>query len=849
MAASPSIARTNAKDFSRARRWVAALAFLYGLLWLAGGAVDFGLSRYLPLHTAMEGVAIVVAMLGFGISWNAYAAARPGNIVCIGVVLFGVGLIDFGHALSYHGMPDLVTPSSPHKAIVFWLAARFLAALGLLVVALRPWQPLLAARQRYRLLAGVLGYVALVYGFELFLPECLPDFFIEGRGLTPLKIGLEYGLTALYGVAALIFLRHARRGADFNAVDLFAAAAVSALSELCFTLYASVSDLFNIAGHLYKIIGYGFIYRAVFVDSVRQPFEALNLALAREQRWAAEQHSFVRTLDLLDEAVLELDPEGRIVSANSGWWRLADVAPTEAPRLIDGVHSEERPLFQRCLRELLSGAREECQGRFRLRAARELWVDARFVAERDATGRILRVRGILRDITKPYAQEQRIAHMALHDALTDLPNRVLLEERLTAAIQAARRGHAHVAVCFIDLDHFKNVNDVYGHKLGDSLLQRFAQALAGCLCAGDVLARWGGDEFVAVLTDLPGVDQVRSKARALTESMRQSFEVDDLVLNMTFSMGVAIYPGDGDQIEMLLAHADRAMFHAKSQGRNHFQLYADLSPQGLGQRELLIQSRLAQAIREGRIETWFQPLMAAQGGLRLAGAEALARWHDQELGWIPPGSFVPMAEHLGLIGDLGRLVVRQALAQFQGWRAARPGLHLALNISKWQLFAPDFVNDLLADCARHGIPASAITLEVTESVALVEVESADARLRQLAEAGFTLSIDDFGTGYASLSQLHELPVGELKIDISFVRRLATPQGLRMVQLIVNLARALRLRTVAEGVGDANTAATLSELGVDLLQGFYFGPPCRAADFEALPLFATEKEAQRALGRY
>jgi EAL domain-containing protein (putative c-di-GMP-specific phosphodiesterase class I) len=216
--------------------------------------------------------------------------------------------------------------------------------------------------------------------------------------------------------------------------------------------------------------------------------------------------------------------------------------------------------------------------------------------------------------------------------------------------------------------------------------------------------------------------------------------------------------------------------------------------------------------------------------------EALARWHDPELGWVSPGSFIPMAENLGLIGELGLLVQRQAFEQFRRWGQDHSELMLSINISKRQLFATDFMSMLMADIGCYDLDPKRIVLEITESMALLDVEFAEERLRELKRAGFKLSIDDFGTGYASLSQLHELPIDELKIDSSFVRRVHSEDGLRMIQGIVSMAQALRLRTVAEGVEDGITANLLRQLGVDLLQGYHFGRPCAASEFEKLPLF-------------
>lgn len=830
-------------DLERATRWVLGLAVIYALLWMSGGGVDLGLSRFLPLHTTMEVGAIVAAMLAFGIAWNAYTDSRPGNIVIIGVVLFGTALLDFAHTLSYHGMPDLVTPSSPQKSIAFWLAARSLAAFGLLAIALRRWKPMFSRHGRNWLLAGVVGYFVVICWFVLYHPEHVPEFFVAGKGLTPLKVSIEYVLVAIYATAAVLFYRRARRGAKFNAPDLFAAAAIAALSELCFTLYSSVSDIFNTVGHIFKIFSYAFIYRAVFVDSVRQPFEELGVALDKEKHWAAEQHAFVRTLDMLEEAVVEIAVDGRIINANSGWWHLVETRKAEGYRLQDSLHEEDRALFEARLKELVDGGKTEFRGRFRFHAPEgaERWLECRLVAEREDDGRMSGIHGVLRDITRTYLQERHISHMAMHDALTNLPNRVLLEDRLQKAVQLAERTGHGVAVCFIDLDHFKDINDSYGHKTGDMLLVTLSRMLKDCLREGDTLARWGGDEFVVLLPELPDSDAVRPVVQKLMEVMRQTMTLENLTVSVTFSMGISVFPGDGHDVESLLAQADRAMFYAKSQGRNNFQMFGEMSHKGLGKKELYIQARLAQAIRDKSISVWFQPLVEAKlgsdGAPRVAAVEALARWHDTDLGWISPGSFIPMAENLGLISELGQLVRALAFEQFRHWRDANPELHLAINVSKRQLFAGGFIDALLEDTVRHAIPPSAVVIEVTESVALMDVEFAEERLRHLAGAGFTLSIDDFGTGYASLSQLHELPFGELKIDISFVRRIGTPEGERMVQAIISMAQALRLRTVAEGVEDEATAAKLRGLGVDLLQGYHCGRPCPAEDL-ALLLSAT-----------
>ncbi|MBU1664128.1 MAG: EAL domain-containing protein, partial [Gammaproteobacteria bacterium] len=444
------------------------------------------------------------------------------------------------------------------------------------------------------------------------------------------------------------------------------------------------------------------------------------------------------------------------------------------------------------------------------------------------------LRGVLRDITQRYLQERRITHMALHDALTGLPNRVLLEDRMKVAMRQAERSQRKVALGFIDLDHFKHVNDSLGHKMGDQLLIALSQRLRYHLRSGDTLARWGGDEFVVLLPDMPSIEAIREVAEKLREATGAALSVEESEFNLTFSAGFTVFPDDADSGELLLAHADRAMFYAKAQGRNNLQFFADMAHKGLGKKEIYIQQRLAAAIRDKRITNHYQPLVDARSG-RVNGVETLARWYEPDMGWISPATFIPMAENLGLIRDLGEQVWLQALHDMQSWEEY--DLMLSVNLSKRQLFMPYFTEKLLEDVQAHGLEPGRVTLEITESIALLDVEYAAERLKELGDAGFRLSIDDFGTGYSSLSQLHDLPVNELKIDIAFVRRIQQPQGARLIQTIVGMADTLELATVAEGVEDEAVAERLKGMGVGILQGWHLGRPMPA---EALTAWLAEK---------
>ena len=560
-------------------------------------------------------------------------------------------------------------------------------------------------------------------------------------------------------------------------------------------------------------------------------FEAFATTVERRE---TEQKIYMETLAMLDEAVLDLDFDGRILHASPGWARLCRRDDSVGMTLTTFVHGDDLDaLLAQC--ELLRTARKN-QTSMRLRlnvdANREEWVEARFIGYRDAGGTLVAIRGVIRDITQSYQHERQISHMALHDALTGLPNRVLLEDRFKVALQLAQRSGHCAAVCFIDIDNFKTVNDSLGHKAGDALLVAFAGTLRGALRAGDTLARWGGDEFVLLLPDMSSLATVREVTHKLGSIVQAPQRIAGNDIRITFSMGVSVFPDDGADMSLLFSQADRAMFYAKAQGRNQVCYYSDMRDKDEGRQELYIQSQLASAINGRRIEAWFQPLIAADSG-RCIGAEVLARWHDDTLGWVSPTTFIPMAENIGLIRELGHQIWEAGLAALRDWKAAgHADLHIAINMSKRQLFIASLAEQMLDDLARFDLQPSDIMLEVTESVALSDVEHAAERLEALRSAGFALAIDDFGTGYSSLSQLHDIPVDELKIDISFIRRLHEPKGLPMVQSIIHIARTLGLKSVAEGVEDAATADLLRTLGVDVLQGYFFGKPMPRTEFIA-----------------
>ena len=558
---------------------------------------------------------------------------------------------------------------------------------------------------------------------------------------------------------------------------------------------------------------------SVVADAIAELAHAVD---ARER----EQAIYLDTLALLEEAVLELDCDGQILRASPGWNKLVHCDDAVGRNLRDFVHEDDAESLTVQCGLMRSGEKQNLLFRAQLaeqETGQQTWIECRFVGFRDETGKMAFIRGVLRDITQSYRHEKQISHMALHDALTELPNRILLEDRIEVALRMASRTGDRVCVCFIDIDHFKNVNDTLGHKAGDRLLVTFAERLRRELRAGDTLARWGGDEFVLLLPGMGSEADIREVTHKIGAVIEEPILLDGAEMRITFSLGAAIYPDDSDNGEVLFSQADRAMFHAKEQGRNQVCFFGDMSSKAIGRKELYIQNRLANAINAREIQAWFQPIVCARTGA-CVNAEVLARWQDPELGWIPPATFIPMAENIGLIRELGQQVWLQSLDMLARCRAAGWQLGFSVNVSKRQLFIPSFTERALSEVRQRDLQPGDVTWEVTESVALLDVEHAAERLRELKTAGFGIAIDDFGTGYSSLSQLHEIHADELKIDISFIRRVQEPTGLSLVQAIIHIASALSLKTVAEGVEDARSAEILCELGVDYLQGYHFARP-------------------------
>ena len=450
----------------------------------------------------------------------------------------------------------------------------------------------------------------------------------------------------------------------------------------------------------------------------------------------------------------------------------------------------------------------------------------------DEKGRAQWLRGVMVDIGARKEMEARLAHLASHDALTGLPNRVLLLDRLGQALTRAARHRRAVAVLFLDLDRFKFVNDSFGHSMGDQLLKAVAQRLSSCVRTGDTAARLGGDEFVAVLEDMAHAQDATPIAQKILDQFTQPFRVEDSEAGtqefyFTASIGISLYPGDGEDNHTLLKNADVAMYRAKEQGGNSYQFFTP-EMNARTRKRLSLEGTLHRALEQEQFVLHYQPQVDRQTG-KIDAVEALLRWNHPEQGLIPPAEFIPALEETGLIVPVGEWVLRTACLQRRAWRdAGLSSLRVGVNLSVRQLRHGRFVDSVVRTLADTGMEPSHLELEITESMVMQQIEEVIEMLRALSALGIGLAMDDFGTGYSSLSYLKRLPLGSIKIDKSFVRDITTDQDdAAIVAATIAMAHSLRLKVVAEGVETREQLDFLREHGCDAMQGYFFSKPLPA----------------------
>ncbi len=553
----------------------------------------------------------------------------------------------------------------------------------------------------------------------------------------------------------------------------------------------------------------------------------------RSEQALKEQKEFL-------DAILENEPEcvkvlaldGRLLQMNRAGLAMLEVDSLEEAKqfgLSRFIDPEYRSSFLELEQRVFAGETGMLEFPIIGKRGTRRWLETHATPLRDTEGKAYALVGVTRDVTARKAAEARIEFLAYHDALTELPNRLLTKDRVELAISAAERVGTKTALLFLDLDNFKTINDSLGHIVGDALLKGVAARLRECLRDSDTLSRQGGDEFLVVLPDVGGNEAIIEVSEKILERMGETFGIDNYELSTSLSIGIAVYPDDGDDFDTLLKKADTAMYQAKGAGRNTYRFHTEqMNADAI--EHLYMRNGLRQAVQMGEFALLYQPQVNLDSGA-VIGAEALIRWNHPELGMVPPKRFISIAEDSGFIVPIGDWVLREACRQAAVWqRAGLPDLVVAVNLSSVQFKRGNLETSVTQALTESGLDPALLELELTESILIQDTEKVLATLQRLKALGVNLSIDDFGTGYSSLSYLTRFNVDKLKIDQSFVHDMAdNPNDAAIVLAIIQMARSLNLKTIAEGVEDERQLSLLRRQQCDEAQGYRFARPMPAEE--------------------
>lgn len=801
-----------------------ALLLALPLLWWARPTNPVGLpeSWSVPLHSVAEILAVVIAACIFITGWHVRAPSRRLGSLTMASAFFAVALLDLAHLLSFPGMPAFFTDNSAHKGLIFWLAARYATAIALLAYALLPDRTVARSEPvRYLLLGLALVLVGTCLALGILAPERVPQTFIPGEGPTPFKQAMESGVAVLLALSLLVIVVR-RRGLDSSGLPALIPGVALLLVSTAFVLvYRHPTDSANALGHVYKAAGLILLYRAMFLEAVRAPLDQLGAAVAHARRSSRQYQSL---LENAPDAILLVDGQGRIDNCNGSTERLFGYSKEHLlgqtvelliPEQLRSAHRMRRQLRASNSSAAAMRGMRDIVGRHR--DGSSIPIDVALGP--DGSGTPDRVVAFIRDMRERDRLQKELHQQARADALTGLPNRLQFGEQLERMIRL-NAPPERLGVVLIDLDDFRAVNDSWGHDYGDRFLALVAQRIACVLHGGGVLARMGGDEFAALISEMPGGDSAEDVAAALLRTLEAPFTLDSHEAFASASLGVAVYPDDADSPTSLLRRADLALYRAKSEGRGCVRRFRPDFEAHISD-NLELQVLLREALADEQFELHFQPQLDADTS-RVCGAEALLRWQHPRLGNIPPSRFVPVAEASGLIVAIGNWVLDAACRQIGRFQRGGYALRVAVNVSAYQLQQYDVVERVQHALQRHEVPAELLELELTESAVMRDPEHACRVLADLQELGVQIALDDFGTGYSSLAYLMRFPLNKLKIDRSFVVDLETPgKGAAVLRGLIGLAHSLGLSVTAEGVETDDQLRSLVDCGCDAYQGWLY----------------------------
>jgi diguanylate cyclase (GGDEF)-like protein/PAS domain S-box-containing protein len=589
----------------------------------------------------------------------------------------------------------------------------------------------------------------------------------------------------------------------------------------------------------------------------RHKLERRHVLMTARLEQSERLHRFL--VESSPDLIYTLDPEGRIIFVNG---RVESLLGYGRDELIGRnytviVHEEDHEKATYAFTERRSDARATSNIEVRLKCKDNHYrrfesrhivamlsamgiYDQAYKSQEEQTRRFMGTYGVARDVTERKLAEETISFQALHDHLTHLPNRRLFKDRLEMSMAQSKRNGSVVAVMFIDLDRFKLVNDTHGHAEGDELLKSVAQRLLKCVRTTDTLARQGGDEFTILLPDLIHAEDAAVIAKKILDELTIPFSVAGQEFRATASIGISIFPRDGESPDLLLKHADIAMYKVKANGKNGYKFFTREMNSCYHER-ISLENELRQAILNSEFELHYQPQINVTTN-RIVGLEALVRWRHPLHGLLNPSGFIDMAEELGLISAITDWVMDEACRQLVHWRAmGMRELRIAVNVSPQEFNNNNVVERIVSCLTRHHLPEHVLDVEITENLLMNDDAGVIEKLRHLRERGIRISIDDFGTRYSSLNYLRRFPINTIKIDKSFIRDLADHHNSSpIIHAIIGIARGFGLHLLAEGVETSYQMETLQELGCEEMQGFYFSKPLPAGEVEYLMFDANRR---------
>jgi len=827
---------------------VASLMFGFFILVSAHRFQEFIYTFYNPenflsLHILLELFSVSVAFAIIIQGWMIFPHNLSLHRLLVSALFLSVCILDILHILTYKGMPFFLVENSIQTATWFWIFARFTVALGMLIVIILKDRSI---SEKMRLVFFSLSflYTIIVGSIILGFSSVLPSLIIDGGGLTPLKVILEYIISILLFISMLIIFHRYKRRKSISYLALITAIGFGILSEFIFTVYSHIYDFENLLGHFFKVISYAFLLKGVYSKTIEDPF----LKQKETQKALSESENRLNT-------IVRLVPNGLIISDKTGKFTYANKAAEE----IFGVTINNVPL------DIKAGSGWEVktlegdvfpEEEYNLTIVNTTKKDIKNVIykvnRKNKRSKILSVSSSpilddnndvaeiihsISDITELMHVQEKNHYLAFHDELTGLQNRNYFKERLSKSFHKSS-GDKQLAILLIDVNRFKNINDSLGNEMGDLFLQTIAARLIEFFhSTSKTVARIGSDEFSILIDDWRDSQSIIEMAKSIVTRLQKPIKLKGFTFYIDVAIGISTYTDDVLDEEQLLQQAYIALHEAKKLSQAYMCYTPDMNVELL--ENILLENELRNAIEQNELTLLYQPQLNIQTG-KIIGVEALIRWIHPQKGMISPTKFIPIAEESGLIVPIGKWVLNEACKQLKEWHTNNcNSIRVSVNLSSRQFFQDDLVDTIEFALKNSNLEPNYLVLEITESLTM-DIERTLPMLNSLKEIGVQIAIDDFGTGYSSFNYLHQLPIDQLKIDQSFMRNLSNNMNNEaIVETIITLAHHLKLDLTAEGVETKEQLAFLERHQCYGIQGFLISKPVPAYKVKELLRNETE----------